>query len=79
MTVPSMRPRDRVLAALAGRPVDRPAAVCPTSIATTTLMDQVGAPFPRAHRDAHLMTRLAETAYTKVGFDTSCVRGYRVR
>jgi len=65
-----MRPRERVLAALAGKPIDRPAAVCPTSIVTKALMDQVGAPFPRAHRDAHLMSRLAETAYTKVGFDT---------
>ena len=41
-----MRSRDRVLAALAGLPVDRPAAVSPTSIATVALMDQVGAPFP---------------------------------
>ncbi|MFV1964936.1 MAG: MtaA/CmuA family methyltransferase [Pirellulaceae bacterium] len=70
MTNQTMRPRQRVLAALAGQPLDRPAAVSPTSIATNTLMDQVEAPFPRAHRDAHLMSRLAETAYTKVGFDT---------
>jgi [methyl-Co(III) methanol-specific corrinoid protein]:coenzyme M methyltransferase len=65
-----MQPRERVLAALAGQPIDRPAAVSPTAIVTETLMDQVGAPFPRAHRDAHLMSRLAETAYTRVGFDT---------
>jgi [methyl-Co(III) methanol-specific corrinoid protein]:coenzyme M methyltransferase len=65
-----MRSRDRVLAALAGLPVDRPAAVSPTSIATVALMEQVGAPFPAAHRDARVMTRLAETAVTEVGFDT---------
>jgi len=65
-----MQPRERVLAALAGRPVDRPAAVCPTSIATVALMDRVQAPFPEAHYDAELMTRLAETAYTEAGFDT---------
>jgi [methyl-Co(III) methanol-specific corrinoid protein]:coenzyme M methyltransferase len=65
-----MRPRERVLAALAGQPVDRPAAVSPTSIATVGLMDESGAPFPEAHRDAALMTRLAETAYTRAGFDT---------
>jgi [methyl-Co(III) methanol-specific corrinoid protein]:coenzyme M methyltransferase len=65
-----MRPRERVLEALAGRPIDRPAAICPTSIATEALMDQVGAPFPQAHREAELMTRLAETAYTHVGFDS---------
>jgi [methyl-Co(III) methanol-specific corrinoid protein]:coenzyme M methyltransferase len=65
-----MRPRERVLAALDGRPIDRPAAVCPTSIATGTLMDRARAPFPRAHRDAELMTRLAETNHTDAGFDT---------
>ena len=68
-----MRPRQRVLAALAGRPIDRPAAVCPTSIATEALMDQVGAPFPQAHRDAETMSSLAETAYTDAGFDTTLV------
>ncbi len=65
-----MRPRDRVLAALAGKPVDRPATMCPTSIATVALMDQVGAAFPQAHRDADLMIRLADTAYTHADFDT---------
>jgi [methyl-Co(III) methanol-specific corrinoid protein]:coenzyme M methyltransferase len=33
-------------------------------------MDQVGAPFPQAHREAELMTQLAETAYTHAGFDS---------
>lgn len=66
----TMRPRERVLAALAGRSVDRPAVVCPTSIATVSLMDQVQAPFPEAHHDPDLMTRLAETGYTEAGFDT---------
>jgi len=65
-----MRPRERVLEALAGRPVDRPAAICPTSIATVALMDRVQAPFPDAHCDPELMTRLAETGYTEAGFDT---------
>ncbi len=65
-----MRPRDRVLAALAGKPIDRPAVMCPTSIATVALMDEVAAPFPRAHREADVMVRLAETAYTHAGFDT---------
>jgi [methyl-Co(III) methanol-specific corrinoid protein]:coenzyme M methyltransferase len=66
----SMRPRERVLAALAGRPTDQPAAVSPTSIANEALMERVGAAFPQAHRDPELMTRLAETAYTEAGFDT---------
>jgi [methyl-Co(III) methanol-specific corrinoid protein]:coenzyme M methyltransferase len=68
--VQPMSARDRVLAALAGKPIDRPAAVSPTSIATVELMDRVSASFPEAHRDARLMARLAETARTEVGFDT---------
>jgi MtaA/CmuA family methyltransferase len=69
-SIPRMRARERVLAALAGRPVDRPAVVCPTSIATEALMDLVDAPFPLAHQDAEIMTRLAETGHTEAGFDT---------
>jgi [methyl-Co(III) methanol-specific corrinoid protein]:coenzyme M methyltransferase len=65
-----MKPRERVLAALAGNEIDRPAAVSPTAIVTETLMDLVDAPFPQAHRDPELMSRLAETAVTHVGFDT---------
>lgn len=74
MTEPSakrpMRPRERFLAALAGKPVDRPSAASPTAIVSESLMDLVRAPFPQAHRDPQLMTRLAETASTHVGFDT---------
>jgi [methyl-Co(III) methanol-specific corrinoid protein]:coenzyme M methyltransferase len=65
-----MRGKDRVLAALAGQAVDRPAVVCPTSIATVELMDLVDAPFPLAHRDAFAMARLAETGHTHAGFDS---------
>ena len=68
--IPPMRGRQRVLAALAGRRVDRPAVVCPTSIATESLMDLVNAPFPLAHQDAATMSRLAETGYTHAGFDS---------
>ena len=68
--VAAMNPRQRVLAALAGEPIDRAAVVCPTSIATESLMDLVEAPFPLAHRDPDVMTRLAETAYTQARFDT---------
>ena len=65
-----MKPRERVLAALAGAPIDRPAAVCPTSIATIDVMDEIGASFPEAHWDPEQMTRLAETAHTHAGFDS---------
>ncbi|MBI3978441.1 MAG: MtaA/CmuA family methyltransferase [Chloroflexi bacterium] len=64
-----MRPRERVLNALAGGRVDRPPVASPTSVATVELMDMVGAPFPQAHRDPVLMARLAETSCTVLGFD----------
>ena len=40
-----MKPRDRVLNALSGLPVDRTPVANPTNIATVELMDLVGAPF----------------------------------
>lgn len=66
----SMTSRQRVLAALARKPVDRPAAVNPTSVATIDLMDLVGAPFPEANQRGDLMARLAETGHTELGFDS---------
>lgn len=65
-----MTSRERVLAALARRPVDRTPVVNPTSIATVELMDMVNAPFPEANRDPELMARLAATGYTELGFDS---------
>jgi MtaA/CmuA family methyltransferase len=65
-----MTGRQRVLAALAGEPVDRTPICNPTSLATVELMDLVDAPFPEANRDAELMARLAATGYTELGFDT---------
>ena len=65
-----MTSRERVLAALAGRPVDRTPVCNPTSVATVELMDLVDAPFPDANRDPELMARLAATGYTELGFDS---------
>ena len=69
--VKTIKPRDRVLAALAGEPVDRPPVCTPTNVATVELMDLVDSPFPDACRDGELNARLAATAYTELGFDTS--------
>ena len=68
--VETMKPRDRVLNALAGKPVDRPPVSNPTSVATVELMDLVDAPFPDACRDPELNARLAATGYTELGFDS---------
>ena len=65
-----MTPRERVLAALRGKPVDRTPVCNPTSIATVELMDLVDAPFPAANREPERMARLAATGYTEIGFDS---------
>ena len=39
----TMKPRDRVLNALMGKPVDRPPISNPTNVATVELMDLVNA------------------------------------
>ena len=65
----TMTPRERVLNALAGRPVDRTPVANPTNVATVELMDLANAPFPDACRDPELAARLAATGYTELGFD----------
>ena len=66
----TMTPRERVLKALAGEPVDRPPVSNPTNVATVELMDLVDAPFPDACRDPELNARLAATGYTELGYDS---------
>lgn len=68
--VAPMTSRERVLAALAGQPVDRTPVCNPTSVATVELMDLVDAHFPHANRDPEKMARLAATSYTELGFDS---------
>ena len=65
-----MNSRDRVLAALCGRPADRPPVCNPTSVATVALMDVARAPFPDANRDPESMARLAATSFSELGFDS---------
>ena len=66
----TMSPKERVMNALAGKPVDRTPAVNPTNVATVELMDLVDAPFPDACRDPELNAKLAVTGYTELGFDS---------
>ena len=67
--VETMTPRERVMNALAGKPVDRTPVANPTNLATVELMDLVDAPFPDACRDPDLAARLAATGYYELGFD----------
>ena len=59
--VETMKPRERVLNALAGKPVDRPPVCNPSSVLTVELMDLADAHFPEANRDPELNARLAAT------------------
>jgi [methyl-Co(III) methanol-specific corrinoid protein]:coenzyme M methyltransferase len=54
-----MTPRDRVLAALARKKLDRPPAVCFTQSATIDAMEAVGVYWPNAHQDPHMMAELS--------------------
>ncbi len=54
-----MTPRERVLAALDMKEVDRPPVVCFTQSATVDVMDAVKIYWPDAHTDAHKMADLA--------------------
>lgn len=69
MTV-AMTSRERVMASLAGEPVDRPPVVNPSSAITVELMDLVDARFPDAAREPELIARLAATGHTELGFDS---------
>ena len=68
--VETMTPRERVMRALTGKPVDRAPVSNPTNVATVELMDLTDAPFPDACRDPELNARLAATGYTELGFDS---------
>ena len=68
--VETMTPRERVMNALAMRPVDRTPVANPTNVATVDLMDLTDAPFPDACRDPELAARLAATGHTELGFDS---------
>ena len=68
--VETMTPRERVMNALAGKPVDRTPCANPTNVATVELMDLVDAPFPEACRNPELAASLAATGHTELGFDS---------
>lgn len=65
-----MTGRERVIAALKGKDVDRIPVINPTSVATLDSMNKSQAFFPKAHYDANKMAALAATGYELLGFDT---------
>ena len=69
MTTDTMTPRERFLAAIAGRVVDRTPVASPTSVATVEQMRRTGAAFPAVHVDGPGMARLAAGAHEILGYD----------
>ena len=68
--VASMTPRERMLAAVTGQPVDRRPVGNVVSAATYGQMRRTGFSFPDAHYDVDAIVGLAELSYTELGFDT---------
>jgi len=64
-----MTHKERMLAALAGKPVDRVPVFSANQTATYDQMDASGAAWPDAHQKAEPMAKLALAAYTELGFD----------
>ena len=62
-------PRQRVLSALKGEDVGRPAIGSGTSVVTADLMERCGVRFPEAHLDGELMARLTAAAGEVLGYD----------
>lgn len=65
----TLSPRERFLAAIQGKPTDRPAIGTVTSVASTAAMAACGAFFPQAHREPAAMARLAACTSLDAGFD----------
>ncbi|MBN2110421.1 MAG: MtaA/CmuA family methyltransferase [Methanosarcinaceae archaeon] len=62
-------PKERLVRALTGKPVDRMPAVSFTQTATVEQMEACDAFWPEANYDAVMMAKLAEAAHTVVGFE----------
>jgi MtaA/CmuA family methyltransferase len=61
--------KERLLGALSRGPIDKVPAVSFTQTATLELMKTSGAYWPRAHREAQLMSDLAVAGHTKAGLE----------
>ncbi len=68
----NMTPKERVLAALDRKKLDRPPVVCFTQIATVDAMDAVKVYWPDAHTDPHKMAILSAAPNKLFGFE--CAR-----
>ena len=66
----TMTSRQRMVAAMRGKPVDRAAVGTPNTTVTTGLQEHLGVFFPEGHLDHEKMVRLAEASHTVLGYDS---------
>ena len=67
-----MSPKERLIAALGRRRVDRPPVICPGGMmnaAVVEIMDRTGHGLPAAHSSEDLMAGLAIDVHEKSGFE----------
>jgi methylthiol:coenzyme M methyltransferase len=64
-----MAPRERFLAGILGKSVDRTPVGSPTSVATVEQMELTGAFFPKVHQDGAAMAKLASGAHEILDYD----------
>jgi len=64
-----MIPRERFLAALAGRPTDRPALAHVAALTTVELQRSTGCSLPEVHRNPETLVRLCAANHEILGFD----------
>jgi len=65
-------PKQRLLDALAGRPVDRPPVICPGGMMNAAIVDVMkssGITLPEAHQEPELMAKLAHAVHECTGFE----------
>ncbi|MDW5562542.1 MAG: MtaA/CmuA family methyltransferase [Methanomassiliicoccus sp.] len=66
-----MTPKERFLAALSRKQLDRPAVGCVTQSVTVDQMDAVGVHWPEAHTDARMMATLGAAGAKVFGFENA--------
>ena len=68
-----MNDKERFLASLKLKKVDRVSAACPLQTATVEMMEETGAAWPEAHRDPEKMANLALAANRLAGIESARV------
>lgn len=66
-----MTPKERFIAALSRKQLDRPAVGCVTQSVTVDQMDAVGVHWPAAHTDAQMMATLGAAGAKVFGFENA--------